>query len=107
MQKRKAHKIPLRLRIHEWFYSSYAASVGARHYVTSAKANVGIEDLFLDLTNQMVEVRERKLAATERTNSLRRGGGALRLEGEEDDHEEIPGMGSTTGDEARSSRCCH
>lgn len=89
-------------------HSSYAASVGARHYETSAKVNEGIEELFLDLTNQMVEVRDRKLAATEaqqRSNSLRRGH-TLRLEGENDDNDEIPGLMTAPGEE-RSSRCCH
>lgn len=89
-------------------HSSYAASVGARHYETSAKVNEGIEELFLDLTNQMVEVRDRKLAATEaqqRSNSLRRGP-TLRLEGENDDNDEIPGLMTAPGEE-RSSRCCH
>ncbi|PIO27799.1 hypothetical protein AB205_0166600 [Aquarana catesbeiana] len=31
------------------FFSSYAESVGAKHYHTSAKQNKGIEELFLDL----------------------------------------------------------
>lgn len=82
--------------------------MGARHYETSAKVNEGIEDLFLDLTNHMVEVRDKKLAATEaqqRSSSLRRGR-TLRLEGENDDHDELPGIVTTTPEE-RSSRCCH
>eukprot|EP01133_Synstelium_polycarpum_P013241 gene13241-15560_t len=33
---------------------SYAASVGAKHYSTSAKLNKGIEELFLDLTKRML-----------------------------------------------------
>lgn len=86
---------------------SYAASVGAQHYETSAKVNEGIEELFLDLTNQMVEVRDKKLAAEaqQRSNSLRRGH-TLRLEGENDDNDdEFPGI--ATSAEGRSSRCCH
>lgn len=31
------------------FVCSYAESVGAKHYHTSAKLNKGIEELFLDL----------------------------------------------------------
>lgn len=90
---------------------NYAAEVGARHYETSAKVNEGIEELFLDLTNQMVEVRDRKLAAEAqlRSNSLRRGH-TLRLEGEFDnDNEHIPGLSTSSagGGEGRSGRCCH
>lgn len=33
----------------------YAASVGAKHYHTSAKLNKGIEELFLDLSKSMIE----------------------------------------------------
>ncbi|KAF2076118.1 hypothetical protein CYY_002580 [Polysphondylium violaceum] len=33
---------------------SYAKSVGAIHYSTSAKLNKGVEDLFLDLTKRML-----------------------------------------------------
>ena len=32
------------------FFSRYAASVGAKHYHTSAKLNKGIEEMFLDLS---------------------------------------------------------
>lgn len=34
-------------------FSSYAQSVGAMHFETSAKNNVGVEDLFLSLTNMV------------------------------------------------------
>ena len=33
-----------------FYFSSYAASVGAKHYHSSAKLNKGIEELFLDLS---------------------------------------------------------
>jgi len=33
---------------------SYAQIVGARHYETSAKLNDGIDELFLELTNQVI-----------------------------------------------------
>lgn len=33
----------------------YAKSVGAKHYVTSAKLNQGLNELFLDLTKRMLE----------------------------------------------------
>jgi len=34
---------------------SYAKSVGAKHYTTSAKLNQGLNELFLDLTKRMLE----------------------------------------------------
>jgi len=34
---------------------TYAASVGARHYSTSAKLNKGVSELFLELTKRMLE----------------------------------------------------
>jgi len=36
---------------------SYAQSVGAKHYDTSAKLNKGLEELFLDLTRRMLEAQ--------------------------------------------------
>lgn len=37
------------------FKYSYAQSVGATHFETSAKNNMGVEDLFLSLTNMACE----------------------------------------------------
>lgn len=37
---------------------SYAESVGAKHYHTSAKLNKGIEELFLDLCKRMMEMAQ-------------------------------------------------
>lgn len=34
---------------------SYAKSVGAKHFLTSAKLNKGVNELFLDLTQRMLE----------------------------------------------------
>eukprot|EP00057_Strongylocentrotus_purpuratus_P012956 XP_011667430.1 PREDICTED: ras-related protein Rab-21-like [Strongylocentrotus purpuratus] len=34
---------------------AYAASVGAKHFHTSAKLNKGIEEMFLDLSKRMLE----------------------------------------------------
>jgi len=36
---------------------SYAASVGARHYLTSAKLNKGLDELFLDLSKRMLATK--------------------------------------------------
>ncbi|XP_045509740.1 ras-related protein Rab-21-like isoform X2 [Colias croceus] len=38
---------------------SYANTVGAKHYYTSAKLNQGVEELFLELTREMAERAER------------------------------------------------
>lgn len=37
---------------------SYANMVGAKHFYTSAKLNQGVEELFLDLTREMLEKHE-------------------------------------------------
>ncbi|KAL6082486.1 hypothetical protein STEG23_037046 [Scotinomys teguina] len=56
---------------------SYADSVGAKHYHTSAKQNKGIEELFLDLCKRMIEtaqVDERaKGNGTSQAGAARRG----------------------------------
>lgn len=36
----------------------YATSIGAKHFVTSAKLNTGIEQVFLDITNRAFEKRK-------------------------------------------------
>ena len=36
----------------------YASSVGAHHFHTSAKQNRGVEELFLDLTQQMISTAD-------------------------------------------------
>lgn len=35
------------------FRSRYAESVGAKHFQTSAKENIGVEELFYQLTNMV------------------------------------------------------
>ncbi|CAG5007307.1 unnamed protein product [Parnassius apollo] len=42
---------------------SYSTMVGAKHYYTSAKLNQGVEELFLDLTREMVERFEQNAQA--------------------------------------------
>jgi len=49
----------------------YAESVGAKHYCTSAKLNRGIEDMFLDLCQSMIEQSE--LVRNDTGNPLRSG----------------------------------
>ncbi|VVD02803.1 ras-related protein Rab-21-like [Leptidea sinapis] len=41
----------------------YAGMVGAKHYYTSAKLNQGVEELFLDLTRELVERFEQNAQA--------------------------------------------
>lgn len=55
----------------------YAESVGAKHFLTSAKMNQGIEEMFLELSQRMIErSAEAESAAGAgslgRTGSLRR-----------------------------------
>uniref|UniRef100_A0A1L8DV39 Ras-related protein Rab-21 n=1 Tax=Nyssomyia neivai TaxID=330878 RepID=A0A1L8DV39_9DIPT len=83
---------------------SYAADVGAKHYETSAKTSEGIDNLFLDLANDMIEAFEasrRKSTGLLRSNSMRRSQ-ALVVDEREDRgdvqlEEDSPG---------NSSRCC-
>ncbi|KAI0240541.1 Ras-related protein Rab-21 [Lamellibrachia satsuma] len=54
---------------------SYAKSVGAKHFHTSAKLDKGIEELFLDLSKRMLEKAgeaEQKMNGTNRSSSARR-----------------------------------
>lgn len=58
------------------FFDRYARSVGAVHFHTSAKLNVSIEELFLELTQRMMEraqqLEMQKANELTRTNSMRR-----------------------------------
>ncbi|XP_002737035.1 ras-related protein Rab-21-like [Saccoglossus kowalevskii] len=50
---------------------SYAASVGAKHFHTTAKLNKGIEEMFLDLSKRMIERQSEdthKSTTTSRSN---------------------------------------
>ncbi|KAK7811190.1 hypothetical protein U0070_019221 [Myodes glareolus] len=55
---------------------SYADSVGAKHYHTSAKQNKGIEELFLDLCKRMIETAQVDERA--KGNGASQGGAARR-----------------------------
>lgn len=78
-------------------HMNYAKSVGATHYLTSAKLNENIDDVFLDISKQMIKISDEKQSASatlNRSNSMRR---QLRVEeSNEDETVEAP-----TG-----SRCC-
>nr|ABR27886.1 Ras-related small GTPase [Triatoma infestans] len=55
---------------------NYAASVGAVHFHTSAKQNTGIEEMFLELTQRMMQRAQeqeiQRASELTRTNSMRR-----------------------------------
>ncbi|KAJ0183876.1 hypothetical protein K1T71_000299 [Dendrolimus kikuchii] len=48
---------------------SYASTVGAKHYYTSAKLNQGVEELFLDITRDMVDRLEQNAQVKETRTS--------------------------------------
>merc|ERR1712137_283970 len=59
---------------------AYAATVGAKHFNTSAKKNEGIEELFLDLAKRMVSV---KAGSKQKVGSSAGGGGQQIILGKE------------------------
>lgn len=54
----------------------YAKQVGAKHFLVSAKLNRGIEELFLELTQVMLQKAEEQNRAKE--NAMSRGGSLRR-----------------------------
>ncbi|XP_055304175.1 ras-related protein Rab-21 [Sitodiplosis mosellana] len=82
----------------------YAQSVGAMHFETSAKNNVGVEDLFLGLTNMMIEAYDAKRNqenALNRSNSFRRPNTII-VADEEDEHD----GDASNQQRSLSARCC-
>ncbi|KAF4527423.1 hypothetical protein B566_EDAN015943 [Ephemera danica] len=75
----------------------YATSVGAKHFHTSAKRNEGIEELFVELSQRMLEraqaEEESRLASLTHGGSTRRRNVVIVEDGEE-------------ANETRSSGCC-
>lgn len=77
---------------------NYAKSVGAIHFLTSAKLNENIDDVFLEVSKLMIKVHDEKQTANtslNRSNSMRR---QLRVE-ESSDQEEAAAPQS-------NSKCC-
>ncbi|XP_055335640.1 ras-related protein Rab-21-like [Paramacrobiotus metropolitanus] len=73
----------------------YAASVGAKHFHTSAKQNKGIEELFLDLSKRMLD-------QAEKSDALKRGSSANGTRG-------VPGnvvLLDESGPQPQKSGCC-
>jgi len=50
----------------------YASSVGAKHYQTSAKLDQGIDELFTDLSQRMIDAADKKESSLKPTLSTRR-----------------------------------
>lgn len=54
---------------------SYAKSVGALHFLTSAKLNENIDEVFLEISKSMIKIHDEKQSASatlNRSNSMRR-----------------------------------
>lgn len=78
----------------------YAKSVGAMHFLTSAKLNENIDDLFLEISKVMIKAHDEKQQVTatlNRSNSMRR-----RLRVEEDENN----PNSSESDSSNTARCC-
>ncbi|GFN93721.1 ras-related protein rab-21 [Plakobranchus ocellatus] len=71
---------------------SYAASVGAKHFHTSAKMGRGIEELFLNLSKTMIEKAEESVGKN-RPGSTRQGGVLV----VDDEAEQAPGKTGCCG----------
>lgn len=72
---------------------NYAKSVGAFHFLSSAKLNENIDEVFLEITKAMILIHDEKQSANmnlNRSNSMR---GQLRVE-ESNDQEESTLSGS-------------
>lgn len=95
---------------------TYARNVGARHFTTSAKENVGVEELFYELASMMIERSDAKAqqnannaapdaAVAGQRSSLRRlNASVLRVEGADDGAVVLDDGATTTA--TNRSRCC-
>lgn len=61
----------------------YAESVGASHIHTSAKADRNVNELFLDVTRRMIEVRDAAAGAGSAARDDRRGASGIIIEQDE------------------------
>lgn len=96
---------------------AYAQSVGARHFHTSAKDNVGVEELFFELATMMIDtadakqarlLAERTASQLRRSNSRRSASGGLMVEGamDGDGDDGTVNMRSEAAPAQGASRCC-
>jgi Ras-related protein Rab-21 len=88
-------KINFDLKAHE----DFAESVGAKHFLVSAKLNENIDEVFLEISKDMIKKSSAKNAdnSLNRSNSMRR---QLRVE-ESTNAEDAIGVG-----EPANSKCC-
>lgn len=79
----------------------YAKSVGALHFLSSAKLNENIDEIFLEISKKMIKAHDEKQQETNatfnRSNSIRR---QLRVE------DVSPNSNENENSEASGSRCC-
>lgn len=81
-------------------HEQYAKSVGALHFLTSAKLNENIDDLFLDISQMMIKAFDERQASNvnlTRSNSMRR---QLRVEDCKENQSGDDEISTST------SRCC-
>lgn len=94
-----------KIQYNESPHAQYAESVGALHFLTSAKLNENIDELFLEISKKMIKAHDEKQSANatlNRTNSMRR---RLRVEDESSQPDESGGQQGSGGG-GNSSRCC-
>lgn len=89
---------------------SYAQNVGATHYETSAKNNIGVEEVFIGLTKQMIATTDAKRTNDQtlgRSNSMRRPNTIIVAASDDDADEEVSDRNqSTVTGTSNGSRCC-
>lgn len=93
----KDRKINYDLKKHE----DYAESVGARHFLASAKLNENIDEIFLEISKDMIKKSKQNApnsSSLNRSGSMRR---QLRIEDTSPQAEEALGVG-----EPANSKCC-
>lgn len=83
-------------------HEDYAESVGARHFLASAKLNENIDEIFLQISKDMIQKAEQNASnnssSVNRSNSTRR---QLRIEDTSPSVEEALGVG-----EPANAKCC-
>jgi GTPase SAR1 family protein len=78
-------------------HETYAKSNGAIHFLTSAKLNENIDEVFLEISKKMIKAYDEKQSTNlNRSNSMRR---QLRVE-------EDQGNPDESVSDASTSRCC-
>ncbi len=84
--------------LHFVLHIRYAKSVGASHYLTSAKLNRGVEEAFLGLTQQML--------SRKKTQHHSSSSGSENHHSSSRDTVTIVAAGGNSSSGGRSSKCC-